>query len=102
MSTLHRRLTGTPYGYSGTRLEDLGSSEYTLVGICADRDFQRYRIRQIVENIGVEGDANDQDAMNEGGKKQHRRQPIRRFRCDELNIVDRSRVHSNAGHILIR
>ena len=37
MSTLHRRLTGTPYGYSGTRLEDLGASEYTLVGICADQ-----------------------------------------------------------------
>lgn len=32
-----RRLAGSHYGYSGTRLDALGSAEYTLVAIAADK-----------------------------------------------------------------
>lgn len=32
-----RRLAGTTYGYSGTRLDALSSSEYTLISIAADQ-----------------------------------------------------------------
>lgn len=32
-----RRLDGTSYGYSGTRLEDLSCSEYTLVSVATDQ-----------------------------------------------------------------
>jgi hypothetical protein len=32
-----RRLAGSTYGYSGTRLDALGSAEYTLVAIAADQ-----------------------------------------------------------------
>jgi hypothetical protein len=31
------KIDGTGYGFSATRIEDLGASEYTLVGICIDR-----------------------------------------------------------------
>jgi len=34
---LSRRLAGTTYGYSGTRLDDLSCSEYTLVAVAADQ-----------------------------------------------------------------
>ncbi len=36
-TTTHHPIDGTTYGYSGTRIEDLGSSEYTLVSIAADQ-----------------------------------------------------------------
>ncbi len=32
----HHTITGTPYGFSATRIADLGASEYTLVVIAAD------------------------------------------------------------------
>jgi len=35
--TMSRRLAGSAYGFSGTRLDALGASEYTLVGIAADQ-----------------------------------------------------------------
>ncbi len=31
-----RRIEGSPYGFSATRIEDLGATEYTLVGLVAD------------------------------------------------------------------
>jgi uncharacterized protein YegL len=34
---LSRRLAGTTYGYSGTRLDDLSCSEYTLVAVASDQ-----------------------------------------------------------------
>ncbi len=33
----HRPITGTPYGFSATRIRDLGAAEYTLVAIAADK-----------------------------------------------------------------
>lgn len=33
---VQHNITGTGYGFSATRISDLGSSEYTLVGICVD------------------------------------------------------------------
>jgi hypothetical protein len=32
-----RRIAGTPYGFSATRIRDLGAAEYTLVAIAADK-----------------------------------------------------------------
>lgn len=33
----HRPIAGTPYGFSATRIRDLGAAEYTLVAIAADK-----------------------------------------------------------------
>lgn len=33
----HRPIVGTPYGFSATRIRDLGAAEYTLVAIAADK-----------------------------------------------------------------
>ena len=36
LNPVHHALTGSHYGFSATTLDQLGSTEYTLVTICAD------------------------------------------------------------------
>jgi uncharacterized protein YegL len=44
-----RRLAGTGYGYSGTRLDALGATEYTLVAIAADQSGSVHSFRADIE-----------------------------------------------------
>ena len=49
-----------------------------LVRVGDDRDFERYRVGEIVEHRRVEGHADDQDAVQQRSEEQHRRQAVRR------------------------
>jgi hypothetical protein len=49
-----RRLAGSPYGYSGTRLDALGSAEYTLVAVAADQSGSVARFRADIERCLAE------------------------------------------------
>jgi uncharacterized protein YegL len=49
-----RRLAGSPYGYSGTRLDALGASEYTLVAIAADQSGSVNAFRTEIERCLAE------------------------------------------------
>jgi uncharacterized protein YegL len=46
---ISRRLAGTTYGYSGTRLDDLSCSEYTLVAVATDQSGSVSRFRSDLE-----------------------------------------------------
>jgi len=48
MSTF-KNLTGSHYGYSGTRIEALGATEYTLIGIAADQSGSVHSFRHQIE-----------------------------------------------------
>jgi len=50
LPSLSRRLGGTAYGFSGTRLDALGASEYTLVGIAADQSGSVASFRAEIES----------------------------------------------------
>jgi hypothetical protein len=45
----HRTLRGSSYGFSGTRLDALGATEYTLVAIAADRSSSVATFRDEIE-----------------------------------------------------
>ncbi len=49
-TTTHHPIDGTTFGYSGTRIEDLGSSEYTLVSIAADQSGSVHSFRSGIED----------------------------------------------------
>jgi len=47
--TVSKTLAGSPYGYSGTRIDALGATEYTLVGIAADQSGSVAGFRREIE-----------------------------------------------------
>ncbi len=69
-----------------------------LVRIGDNRDFERDRIGKRVIKCGVECDADDQDAVYQGGKEQHGGQSVRHRRRNEQKLVERVLVQGDIGH----
>ncbi len=70
-----------------------------LVRIGDDRHLQGNGIGQIVQNVGIERDADYENAVNQRCEKQHGRQEVGFLRRQEFDLVDRIGLHRDAGHV---
>ena len=70
-----------------------------LVGVGNDRNFERYRVCERVGQLGVECHPDNQDAVHQGGQKQHGRQSIGCGRRHHAQLVERIYGDVNVRHM---